>query len=456
MDLKVYEGYKHTSASDNSATTRSNAQTLSAFNQAFKTPAVEDQSVNPQPLNNEPINQTVTPPVNPQQVNAQPVSRNFNNKPRIALFIDVDNVGISRENLMEIIFYANGKYQIDQCRLYGFSDETLPGIREIAAEYNVTTVGKMKFKQNGVNCLDSRLLIDAYECALNNRQKIDMVFLWCYPCDLTELFEKIRALGVNTATIENNAFDCKNKFVSQTFKIYSPYDFTVEQSTYGKIRNQPAEIAPSENVEKMIAPSAPTENVVPEIKEEVSTPEPEPVNVSAPETSSNASVTEKEPLSTASESQPAPKEEVSDNPQGTEDKKPSILDDDFVPPVLPRRTIVERSSSRLPRKDPETNEENNDDADASLEKKNEQELNESNESNESEESKSPSSIVEEIARKLNLPVLSDEDIDYEAEEREEEKQKANNLFVDLLKQAGYDSLLNGEKTLKYEDTIGDL
>ena len=124
MDLKVYEGYKQTSTS-NVTQVKQTAQTLSSFSQAFKTPG------------------------------AQAITRN-NTKPRIAMFIDVDNAGISRENLLEIIFYANGKYQIDQCRLYGFSDETLPGIREIAAEYNVTTIGKMKFKQNDKDYTEKR------------------------------------------------------------------------------------------------------------------------------------------------------------------------------------------------------------------------------------------------------------------------------------------------------------
>ena len=73
-----------------------------------------------------------------------------------------------------------------------------------------------------------------------------------------------------------------------------------------------------------------------------------------------------------------------------------------------------------------------------------------------EETNSPSSMVEEIARKLNLPVLPPEEMDEDMEELEEEKQKANNLFVDLLKQTGLGGFGDEEKSLKYEDTIGDL
>ena len=153
---------------------------------------------------------------------ATPQSRKSSSKPNIALFIDVDNVGVSRENLLEILFFVSGKYNVDLCKLYGFSEDTLPGIKEIASDYNLVTVGKMKFKTVGQNCLDSRILVDAYECAVKNAKTLDTIFVWCYPCDLAECFEKIIEQGVATATIDNRAFDCKNKFVSQVFKLYSP------------------------------------------------------------------------------------------------------------------------------------------------------------------------------------------------------------------------------------------
>ena len=313
-------------------------------------------------------------------------------KPRIAMYIDVDNVGISRENLLEVLFYANGKYKIDQCKLYGFSDETLPGIRDIATEYNVTTIGKMKFKQSGVNCLDPRLLIDAYECASNNRGKIDMIFVWCYPCDLSELFEKIIDLGVNTSTIDNDLFDCKNKFVSQKFKLYSPYNFSLEQTTYGKVRNQPAETVPSPNFEK-----------------ESTTEEVKTLN-----------------------------KDVSDKLDKNESKF-SIFDENNVPPVLPRRSIPERSNPNSPK----------------VEKEVEQEV-----QPEVEESDAPSSLVEEIARKLNLSISSPGETPSEEteeiEEPEEQSDLQSNLIMNLLKQAGFDDFSLDKKELKYEDTIGDL
>ena len=362
MENKVYEGYKKTSTSKRTTTAKSST-TGSIVSGESKTPK------------------------------ARSTRKSTSSKPRIALFIDVDNVGITRENLLEILFYVNGKYQIEQCRLYGFSDETLPGIRDIATEYNMTTIGKMKFKQAGTNCLDSRLLIDAYECADNNRQKIDMLFVWCYPCDLAEFFEKITALGVNTATIEHEAFDCKNKFVSQTFKLYSQYDFNVEQSSYGKIRNNPSTISPIENIEKTV---------------------------------STISVNNEEQTETI----PQTVQET------TNESRLSIFDEGAVPPVLPRRTILERSTPNAPKP---------------------VEVEEQPEVVESEES---SSLVDDIARKLNLTVPTKEDLDLETarmeREFDEEENMKNSFIQELLSKTGLSDYIEGKKSDKYEDTIGDL
>ena len=90
MEKKVYEGYKRSTASSQSADIK----------------AVSD----------------VTSKVTTKTPRATTARKSAVKKPRIAMYIDVDNVGISRENLLEVLFYANGKYKIDQCKLYGFSE----------------------------------------------------------------------------------------------------------------------------------------------------------------------------------------------------------------------------------------------------------------------------------------------------------------------------------------------
>lgn len=371
MDLKVYDGYKSTSTKRKSTVSKS----------------VNDNTEN---ISLENLTETEPSKAPNRTPNAKLANKIASSKPRIALFIDVDNVGISRENLLEILFFANGKFQIELCKLYGFSEDTLPGIREIATAYNVSTVGKMKFKPTGANCLDSRLLIDAYECAINNRQKVDMIFVWCYPCDLSNLFEKIVALGVNTATIENSIFDCKNKFVSQTFKLYSPYNFNFEQTTYGQIQNEPSNITPREKIE-------PTDKKTPDETQTINT-----------DTA----------LST---------NEISTTTQ------PEMIDS-VVPPILPRRSIPERSNPSSQKQ---------------------QSIDDNNVDNQ-ETSEQPSNLVEEIARKLNIPMPTNDEISHEMEKFETTSNQNSSLFMEMLKQAGFDDLINEKKELKYEDTIGDL
>lgn len=354
MEKKVYEGYQRTSSKNTTSKSSATKKTVTSSKQTEKkTPAIM-------------------------------AGKSSVSKPRLAMFIDVDNVGINRENLLEILFYANGKYQIELCKLYGFSEDTLPGIRDIANEYNMVTVGRMKFKQTNTNCLDSRLLIDAYECALNNHNKIDMIFLWCYPCDLAELFEKIIGLGVNTATIDNSIFDCKNNFVSQTFKLYSPYNFSVGQS-YGKVKNEPTDFTPSPNFE--------TGSVAKSASDSIS--------------NASSSITQVTNL------------------------------DDYVPPVLPRRTIVERSNPNATKTEPIT------------------ETKAEIESNDKEAEEGSKSLVEEIARKLNIEMPNENEDEIDGTDNKSTAEAEASLFVDMLKKAGLDDLIE-KKPLKYEDTIGDL
>lgn len=394
-EKKVYEGYKRTSSSSQSAKTKSASP---------KVLAVAKKTIS-------------TKKTTSKSTNAKPVSKIVASKPRIAMFIDVDNAGISRENLLEILFYANGKYKIEICKLYGFSDTTLPGIRDIANEYNVITVGKMKFKQPNVNCLDSRLLIDAYECALNNKNKIDTIFLWCYPCDLADLFEKIIALGINTAIINNNIFDCKNKFVSQTFKLYSPYNLEFSQSTYGKVKNESSNSLTNK-----------TENT-------------------------QTSITE---LKT-------------DNQEVVNQEHTTMIDG-VIPPVLPRRSIPERSNTTSLNPKPKQTEsqpeiinesESKTEIEPVTENKFESEDAHKEKSEEIQESVTeetdvaPKSLVEEIARKLNLQIPSNEELEAQANNTENISSTNSSIFMDMLKQAGLDGFME-EKELKYEDTIGDL
>lgn len=334
---------------------------------------------------------------------ATPVAKKSNSKTKqsMALFIDVDNVGISRENLLEILFFVNGKYNVELCKLYGFNEETLPGIKEIADDYNLTTVGKMKFKTPGENCLDPRLLIDAYECAVNNANCIDCIFVWCYPCDLGHLFEKIVSLGIATATIDNRAFDCKNKYVSQVFKIYSPYNFALDTPMYGQVQN----LTP-EQVATVALPVEPE----PEPQPHEIAPKIEPVETSSlpnPPVENNA---------------PRPTVQVPDDLE-TLDGKPI--------PVLPRREVLERHSPQQAAAKPAQSAPDADEG-----------------------------IVDMISQKLNI-FNSEPDLAparmaaYDTNNNPKSTENTVSL-IDVMRKAGVLGDIDDNKPKKYEDTIGDL
>lgn len=332
---------------------------------------------------------------------ATPIAKKSNQKAKqsMALFIDVDNVGISRENLLEILFFVNGKYNVELCKLYGFNEETLPGIKEIADDYNLTTVGKMKFKVPGENCLDPRLLIDAYECAVNNVNCIDCIFVWCYPCDLAYLFEKIVALGIATATIDNRAFDCKNKYVSQVFKIYSPYNFVLDTPMYGQVQN----LTP-EQVATVALPVEPE-------------PEPQP-NEIAPKI---------EPIETSS----LPNPPVDNNAPRPTVQAPDDLEtlDGKPIPVLPRREVLERHSPQQATAKLDQSTSDNDDG-----------------------------IVDMITQKLNIFNSEPDLAPAKMAAYDINNQPADNTvsLIDVMRKAGVLDDVDVNKPKKYEDTIGDL
>lgn len=326
---------------------------------------------------------------------ATPSSKKNSTKPNIALFIDVDNVGISRENLLEILFFVSGKYNVELCKLYGFSEDTLPGIKEIASDYNLITVGKMKFKTVGQNCLDSRILVDAYECAIKNAKTLDTIFVWCYPCDLAECFEKIIEQGVATATIDSRVFDCKNKFVSQTFKLYSAYTFGGNNQMYGQVQNSPTP-----------TPIMPAE--------------PEPQNKTTPTTATSETAM---PETISALTSPAETNSVADN------NELESFDNQPVP-VLPRREIAERTSKPAQEKQPI------DELDAIAAEINPAE-----------------SIVDAISRKLNITRPNLAEVEQEMAERKEVTETIS--LLDMIKKAGIIDD-DTDKPQKYEDTIGDL
>jgi hypothetical protein len=153
-------------------------------------------------------------------------------KSRIAMFVDVDNLDISRDNLMELLSILQNKGEIIFAKLYGYDSECADKFGETVKQNALQTVGKMKYKTALMPTVDTRLILDAQEFAAKNVGVVDMIFVWCYPCDLSNFFSRIIDMGIATATIDNPAFDCDNKFVSQKIKLFSPFEVDDDDDNY--------------------------------------------------------------------------------------------------------------------------------------------------------------------------------------------------------------------------------
>jgi hypothetical protein len=161
-------------------------------------------------------------------------------KSAVAMFIDIDNTNMTKDNLEELFYSITARQQIIFVRIYGYGPDKTE-YDDIIAKYNILTVGKLLGKSTAENLVDFRVLLDAYECAVKNPKVVDTIFVWTAPCELSYLFEKIVELGVATATIDNPAFDCDNKWTSTKVKLFSPYDPTFvyyapmqDQAYYGQ------------------------------------------------------------------------------------------------------------------------------------------------------------------------------------------------------------------------------
>ena len=117
--------------------------------------------------------------------------------------------------------------------------------------------------------------------------------------------------------------------------------------------------------------------------------------------------------------------------------QPTMIDG-VIPPVLPRRSIPERSTPNQPKPKPEP------------------ELESEPKENSDESNGQASSLVEEIARKLNIAMPSNDELSSEMEMIENTSNQGDSMFMDMLKQAGFGDLMEENKNVKYEDTIGDL
>jgi len=141
--------------------------------------------------------------------------------PTIAVFVDIENANVSRDNLLELFTNLKNKGTVTYGKLYGFRFDKAADFDEVVAEYRLETVGRMRFKHGDDSVVDTRLVVDAIVAA--EGRKFDFVFVWAGVGDLMTLFAHIRQLGCKVMTVDLPVFDTANKFVDSKVKLFSPH-----------------------------------------------------------------------------------------------------------------------------------------------------------------------------------------------------------------------------------------
>ena len=154
---------------------------------------------------------------------------------KIAVFIDLDNTGITAVNLVEVLSELRRQGDVVYAKLYGYTDAKVAEFEEIVAENRLETIGRMRFKPEGVSVVDTRLVVDAIR--LTTAHKFSLVFVWAGQGDLASLFQQLKDLGARTATVDVDELDTQSKFVDQRIKLFSGF-------TKGSV----AVVAPKEEV----------------------------------------------------------------------------------------------------------------------------------------------------------------------------------------------------------------
>lgn len=138
--------------------------------------------------------------------------------PKIAVFIDIENTGASRDNLLEVFTGLNLRGNVVYGKLYGYEPGT--GIDDIVKDYRLETVGRVH-KAGNDSVVDTRLVIDCMVAA-GNRTKQEYIFVWAGVGDLSSLFAQIKQLKCKTFTLEIPGFEIDSKLVDQKMRLFSP------------------------------------------------------------------------------------------------------------------------------------------------------------------------------------------------------------------------------------------
>lgn len=122
---------------------------------------------------------------------------------KIALFMDVDNVAIDKEEYQSALYQLGEMGEVLYGKIYGITDRKNKEISNSVLSKGYEVSPPLRVKKRGSKVFDYRIIVDIMEKVLQNNT-VDTVALFAAPTDLTWLYAKLRAYGINIIALDNN------------------------------------------------------------------------------------------------------------------------------------------------------------------------------------------------------------------------------------------------------------
>ena len=133
---------------------------------------------------------------------------------KIALFIDVDNLGLNTEHYENVLKQLEPMGEIVFGAVYGAGERKHRKIIE-HAELNGFVVRRVaRTKRRGRKNFDNRIVVDAVDAVLSNRA-IDTVCVLAQPTDMVYLYGYLRNKGMAIIAADNNNDEASRNFVNE-------------------------------------------------------------------------------------------------------------------------------------------------------------------------------------------------------------------------------------------------
>lgn len=133
---------------------------------------------------------------------------------KIALFIDVDNLGLNIDHYETVLDQLGKMGEIVFGAVYGAGERKHRKIIE-HAELNGFIVRRVaRTKRRGRKNFDNRIVVDAVDAVLSNRA-IDTVCILAQPSDMVYLYGYLRNKGMAIVTADNNPDEASRNFVNE-------------------------------------------------------------------------------------------------------------------------------------------------------------------------------------------------------------------------------------------------